>query len=174
MSNWKEKILRRNQDRRDNMQVSAEKSRAQEEAKNLASFLLNIPRERRSVLHEKSATLPDGMRLHVVLCNSANAISLQELLSARHGADRVEVHVTGARGNQLNYNVMLGFREQELDNYSEYMGLIDKLKVFKSDVSGKKYAAYKEGIEVPFDKNLQRRVYKQTADIFQKARMAFR
>ena len=121
----------------------------------------------------KRDTLPDGMRLHVVLCNTANAISLQELLSARHGADRVEVHVSGARGDQSNYSVTLGLREQELDDYTE-LSRINKLRVFKSGVSNKKYAAYKDGIEVPFDKNLQRGVYKQAAEIFQKARIAFR
>ncbi len=180
MNNWQEtrgglfsNFLMWNQERRDNAQVLAERAVFKKEAKKLASLLLKIPREGKSVLHEKRDTLPDGMRLHVVLCNTANAISLQELLSARHGADRVEVHVSGARGDQSNYSVTLGLREQELDDYTE-LSRINKLRVFKSGVSNKKYAAYKDGIEVPFDKNLQRGVYKQAAEIFQKARIAFR
>lgn len=181
MNNWREKsdglffnFLRWNKERRDAAQVSAERSRVQKEAKTLASLLLKIPREGKSVLHEKSFTLSDGMRLHIVLCNTANAISLEGLLSARHEADRVEAHLSGARGYQSNYNITLGLREQELDYYSEYVGSIDKLRVVRNDVSDKKYAAYKDGIKVPFDKNLQRGVYRQVAEIFQKARTAFR
>lgn len=167
-------VLKWNQDRQNNTQVSTERRRAQKEAKTLASLLLKIPREGKSVLHEKSVTLSDGMRLHVVLCNTTNAISLEGLLSAIHEADRVEAHLSGPRGDQSNYNITLGLREQELNYYSEYVGPIDKLRVVRNDVSDKKYAAYKGGIKVTFDKNLQRDVYKQAAEIFQKARTIFR
>lgn len=148
-----------------------EESRVQTEAGKLAAFLLKIPRQGKSVLHEQSAFLSDGMYVNVVLCNTANATSLKGLLSAKHRADRVDVHVTGGRGSQSNYNATLNFRDRELA-FVEYVGQVRRLSVCKSGVPEEGYLASKDGKKVPFDSNLKKYVYNKTAEIFQKARTA--
>jgi hypothetical protein len=141
-----------------------EKKRAIYESENLAGILLTVPRKGESVLHEQNVDLGDGRFAYVMLCNTANAKSLDQLLAARHGADRIEI-VIPKSADQHGFGVTLHLDQDHSLEYTERKDGVHEGRIFPSVLSTKGYKAFIDRREVAFDNHLQACVYKQTADI---------
>ena len=155
---WKESLMRREAE---NARKSAQKS-----ALRLAEILLTYP-QCWAMQQAPSMSLPDGRKMNVRLINTGEFDSLDKLLRAKRGADRIEVSIRPEKDNQYGYSVSWHIsRPPQIGDYREYLLKAQLSAVFDSRIAPEGHAAYVGKIEVNFDPTRQCRVYTRCKEIF--------
>lgn len=142
---------------------------AHNSALKLTEHLLTYP-QRADLQEAPVKHLSDGRTLRVTLVNTGKLDSLDGLIRAERGADRIEVSIRDETKNQYGYSVTWHIStEPHMGDYRESQRGAQIASVFASGGEPVEHAAFIHNTQVPFTPIRQRSVYTRCQEIFDTA-----